>query len=441
MSEHLVEMEKAIDAPEHIKKNPFVNFTKLYSAPAKGNPLANLNVLQLFPKSKNLGHDQSQLRALERILTKKLAIIQGPPGTGKTHVSVSALKLLLSRLGRADPPIIIASQTNHALDQMLRHISVFEKNFVRLGGRSLDQEVIKERRLHELRRGQKLPSISGGLRTPALKAMRLHEKRMTALLEPIHDLRQPISAEHFHRHGLLSEAQFRSLQNGVKEWVEEVEQDHPFGPVAAWLGEELEWVEDRQEEEDMKFVYEEIDPGFEQIQETEAEAMANDENTDSLTGTFRSISETFTGRRPAIVPLRFIERALELDNMWEIPTTLRGLVYIHLQESLKRILRDGFRTEAWSYMKAARELRVGKWEADCLILRNAKVIGMTTTGLSKYRPLVASLQPKILLVEEAAETLEALVTAGCVESLEHLILVGWVHFFDGQTIHADGALL
>lgn len=49
---------------------------------------------------------------------------------------------------------------------------------------------------------------------------------------------------------------------------------------------------------------------------------------------------------------------------------------------------------------------------------------MTTTGLSKYRGLIAALKPKIILVEEAAETLEAPVTIACLPALEHLILVG-----------------
>lgn len=53
-----------------------------------------------------------------------------------------------------------------------------------------------------------------------------------------------------------------------------------------------------------------------------------------------------------------------------------------------------------------------------------KVIGCTTTGLAKYRPLLAALKPRTLLIEEAAETLEGTVAAGLVESLEQLILVG-----------------
>ena len=49
---------------------------------------------------------------------------------------------------------------------------------------------------------------------------------------------------------------------------------------------------------------------------------------------------------------------------------------------------------------------------------------MTTTGLSKYRALLSSLNPKVVLIEEAAETLESSIAAACFTSLEHLILVG-----------------
>ena len=86
------------------------------------------------------------------------------------------------------------------------------------------------------------------------------------------------------------------------------------------------------------------------------------------------------------------------------------------------------------------ENRERLWELDYNYLKQAKIIGMTTTGLSKYRGLIQSLKPKIVLVEEAAETLEAFVSVACfktyvwhsswqmmglkVSSLEHLILVG-----------------
>ena len=50
------------------------------------------------------------------MITRRLALVQGPPGTGKTYVGLKAVKVLLDNL---PGPIIIACQTNHALDQFL----------------------------------------------------------------------------------------------------------------------------------------------------------------------------------------------------------------------------------------------------------------------------------------------------------------------------------
>lgn len=49
---------------------------------------------------------------------------------------------------------------------------------------------------------------------------------------------------------------------------------------------------------------------------------------------------------------------------------------------------------------------------------------MTTTGLTKYRGVVSSLNPRIVMIEEPAEMLEAPAAAACFESLQQLILVG-----------------
>ena len=427
MAEHLVDLDVSIDPPRYVQQNPFLNLTSISSNPALDTPAGHVDILHCFPRSATEQLDQSQLQALERILTKKIAVVQGPPGTGKTHVSVTALKLLLNRTTEASCPIIITSQTNHALDQMLRHIAKFEDNFIRLGGRTLDQGIIKQRTLFEQRRSTNTPPIVGGLRGSAQGQLRRQEQKMTALLAPIHNQEGPLSAEVLREFRLLTEPQYESLERGALGWVQALEADHPAGSVAAWLGDELVVVDHHSKLDDLDFDFEESDLEFEQIKEMEAEAGANDdESLDCLGGTWLPIAERFTARQRSGVTSQAVERALRTKDMWEIPHNMRGAVYIQLQNSLKRTIRDRFRQEAQIYMKSVQDLKVGKWETDSAILQSAKLIGMTTTGLSKYRALVASLQPKILLVEEAAETLEGLVAAGCVESLEHLILVGLV---------------
>ncbi|KAH9515716.1 hypothetical protein Btru_011807 [Bulinus truncatus] len=61
---------------------------------------------------------------------------------------------------------------------------------------------------------------------------------------------------------------------------------------------------------------------------------------------------------------------------------------------------------------------------DISILRRAKVVGMTTTGAAKNRKVLAGVGPRIVVVEEAAEVLEAHIITALSQHCQHLILIG-----------------
>ena len=56
--------------------------------------------------------------------------------------------------------------------------------------------------------------------------------------------------------------------------------------------------------------------------------------------------------------------------------------------------------------------------------KEATVIAMTTTGAAKYRRVLERIKPKIVIIEEAAEVLEAHVITSITDGAEHLILIG-----------------
>ena len=58
------------------------------------------------------------------------------------------------------------------------------------------------------------------------------------------------------------------------------------------------------------------------------------------------------------------------------------------------------------------------------ILEKADVIGMTTTGAAKYQHILHHIKPKIVIVEEAAEVLEAHIVSALSAGTQHLILIG-----------------
>ncbi|WEW55997.1 DEAD-like helicase superfamily protein [Emydomyces testavorans] len=425
-------LEQNIDPPEYVKRSPVVDMTDLYPLSKERSQVHVLEEWPCPPKSL----DVSQWKALRQILGKKLAIVQGPPGTGKTHVSVVALKTLLKNMGPMDPPIIIAAQTNHALDQLLRHVADFEQNYVRLGGRSTDAE-IKKRTVFELKKKCNIPFIPGGAFRPAMGQYRFLVDQIAELMVPftLEKSTEPLPVDFFLKLGIITQAQYESLVNGAEGWVHSGNQ---MDPISAWLGDERLKYDVTYKTENFGFVEDEIDLEYEQLKELEAEQGLDDDDCETLRGQYISLKEGYVGRmNPMLTEKTIREKYLRCDDMWKIPASARGRVYSALQKQAKEITRDKLRALMKSYHSTVLNLKIGRWERDSVILGNAKVIGMTTTGLSKYRPLVASVKPKIILIEEAAEILEAPVAAACVESLEHLILVGDHKQLQGQCAMKD----
>ena len=384
-----------------------------------------MNILEEWPTHFPSILDASQMDALQRILAKRLAIVQGPPGTGKTHVSVIALRLLLENFRPEDPPIIISAHTNHALDQLLRHVAKFEPNFIRMGAWTKDIEVIKPRTLFEIKDAVRHSNPIGGLRNPALAKLKQLTKKMTVLLAPLTQGKELLNSKPFEQYNVISYDQYDSLVKGAKEWIRAGIEDDPHGDIAAWLGDELIEAKYRTMPEDFGIEVEEVDLEYEQLKEIEAEnKLVDDEDRDSLRGLRLVFHEPFTGRQSIGVTDEIVRSEMKKRDLWKIPSEHRGPVYRHMQHALKAAIIKKIRELARQYTAASQDAKAGLWELDYNYLKQAKVIGMTTTGLSKYRGLIQSLDPKIVLIEEAAETLEAFVSVACFKSLEHLILVG-----------------
>ena len=421
-------MKREISAPKYVEEHPTTDLTSVLHN-NKQFTYENVDILQDWPNSAQSILDKTQLSALERILTKKLAIIQGPPGTGKTFVSTEAIRIMLANRRRGDPPIILACQTNHAIDQLLRLIAEFETDFIRLGGRSTDKGVVKQRTLYEVRKQTSENPLAGCLKPNARRRMKQLEEEIKVQLSPINPSKLPLDFNILKGLGLLTDEQAESLQAGASRWVQSHLDDPNQSPFTVWLAKSLVSVPLKQMPENYGFDYEEAELEAEQLREAEAENVANDDDDyERLIGDLIPIADSFTCRKPTgkTQEKDFDEAkaALLQGDMWNIDERLRPAVYRYLQAEAKVKIRDALREKVTGFNDWAKKRRTGLWEEHETLLKKQKIIGMTTTGLSKYRGLLAALDVKIVLIEEAAETLEAPVTVACIPSLQHLILVG-----------------
>ncbi len=103
----------------------------------------------------------------------------------------------------------------------------------------------------------------------------------------------------------------------------------------------------------------------------------------------------------------FKEREMQhIRNIWNISQNDRFRLFITWWDS-KSV---GYQEEINKYLKHYASL-VRQWDAhrealEVTVLRQAHVIGMTTTGAAKHRNLLRIIKPPVVLIEEAAEILE-----------------------------------
>lgn len=421
LSEHICQLNRNVPVSQDVQDHPSLDLQCL-----TGNPpghSSSYNVLTELPQTP-LGHlNDGQWQALKEILTKRLVLIQGPPGTGKTHVSVVALQILLANKIAGEAPIIIAAHTNHALDQLLRLVASYDKNYVRLGGRSKDAE-IAQRTLYNIRNSQSRKTKPGSFLAQARKDHQSSCSQILGIFKPLEAEscnREPLTASTFVDYHLLTQAQFDSMMRETNAWRASGSKT-PVDPFKDWLGDQVGDIMPVYENE-RGYSSDDMDGEYERLQELEAEQGPDLEAWEELWGRHISLEPSFR-RQGEKVRGEKIKRYLQCPDMHRIPVKHRGAVYDYLRTRLIRAIQVEVQKMAAFDLEVCKNLRLGKWQRDSEILRQANLIAMTTTGLSKYRGLVASLNPKIVLIEEAAEVIESPVAVACFESIQQLILVG-----------------
>lgn len=134
------EKNRQLDAIRKVDKNEVQNPDLIYFL-FKPNELQavytdysnELAVKQKDPSGKPLVYSFNQQRAIQNALLRKpLSVIQGPPGTGKTTVITEIVFQILSQ--KPEAKILITSQTNNAVDQVLENLLKNEIPILRLSG-------------------------------------------------------------------------------------------------------------------------------------------------------------------------------------------------------------------------------------------------------------------------------------------------------------------
>ncbi|KDQ16534.1 hypothetical protein BOTBODRAFT_107034 [Botryobasidium botryosum FD-172 SS1] len=125
---------------------------------------------------------------------------------------------------------------------------------------------------------------------------------------------------------------------------------------------------------------------------------------------------------------RTLEKLIEENDMWDMSSTERNrladfwvseakIKASHTQLQDFESLRDTHYEACTRYNSVKEQMRID-------LLKETQLIGCTTTGAAKLTSLLKGFDPKIMIVEEAGQVLEAHILASLVISIQHLIMIG-----------------
>ncbi|CAI9556392.1 unnamed protein product [Staurois parvus] len=452
--------------------------------PASRNKINILNPLQ-WPSKESLGFDESQIEAVRLALTKELAIIQGPPGTGKTYVGLKIAQALLTntdvwQLNGHACPILVVCYTNHALDQFLEGIHQFlAQGIVRVGGRS-SSEVLKQFSVRELRQSlgirRNCPVHVRRACGEVTQNMKLAEHKLheggqllqctTAGIIQEKFLQKHIKEDHWDSlYSVMDNDDFYTPVKGkisiIVEWLGLGSSQfiQTVDPARAALQLDLEEVDvEEPEEEKLIDIQEEADIiQDERILDDEDEEEAarrrkrktkiedneiadlllamslKSKDSEEPQGTeegWQMTSKQKKKRKQRMkCELRKTDAMTEaevdqIEDLWHLDLKARWRLYRYWIQLYQRDIRVKILVHEQNYQELADRLSELRQRQDLQILQQAKVIGMTTTGAAKYRRILQEVQPRIVIVEEAAEVLEAHTITTLSSACQHLILIG-----------------
>ncbi|PKU35329.1 hypothetical protein llap_14368 [Limosa lapponica baueri] len=411
---YIVECDAQVEKPKYLTMDTAYNFAPLMEDPPSDeetNPdgLKRQSVRVLdptqWPSMEDLRLDESQMQALSLALTKELAIIQGPPGTGKL-TSEKASCTITNEMKKA------------------------------------------EQQLHE---GAKLLECT----TYGV----LHERHLESCIAPQHwdSLMNGLDNEEFYysasKHSMILEWLGLGVTIFIQNAAENIGAENPGGQ------QEREEEREGEAEEELLEISEEADliQADRVIEDEEAakpQGRKEEEHRavhelasmmlamnleDQEQGTAQPQQNTMQWevtsaqkkkmKQKMKVELRKLSAMTELEakavqNVWQLDLSSRWKLYRLWLQTYQGFIRQRILQHEQLYQAAAERLTELRLQEDLCILKEAQVVGMTTTGAAKYRQILQKVEPRIVVVEEAAEVLEAHTITTLSKACQHLILIG-----------------
>ncbi|EUC58482.1 NFX1-type zinc finger protein, partial [Rhizoctonia solani AG-3 Rhs1AP] len=387
--------------------------------------------------------DPSQVDAVVDSLTREVSLIQGPPGTGKSYTGLELIRVLV-KSGVA--PILMVAFTNHVLDHMLKGIldNEITDQIIRLGSRFAADERLAGFSLEELESNAP-KSKPGRPINSARRAMGEIEDEMDRLMKSItrgrvpgHEMEKYLASAypgHYHElvrntpawiSALFTEASGngsgwniagRQFSGSMVDFWLDAKDLKFLEPPAVYAGD----ISQQPLSTFNRFRY--LGEGDSQVQEEQDPVSKHQQ------AVYEHIQRHGLHVMPSIPTANRLPRELQSDpKVWSMSFSERrrlyNVWYMPASQSIRERQLEEFEDLRRKHIWALEAFNKAKEEYRANLLREAHIVGCTTTGAAKLVSLLSEMRPKVLIVEEAGQVLESHILATLVGSVNHLIMIG-----------------
>ena len=118
------------------------------------------------------------------------------------------------------------------------------------------------------------------------------------------------------------------------------------------------------------------------------------------------------------------EEAMHVNSIWNLSPLDRLRIYLFWVESYRERYRVEIHRSEQEYEQLCEALEAVRFEEEERVIRQSTVVGMTTSGAARYHSVLQRVAPKIVVIEEAAEVMEAHIITSLSKNTKHTILIG-----------------
>ena len=421
----------------------------------------SVNILDshTWPHHEEVNLDKSQLAAVQMALTQEVSVIQGPPGTGKTYIGLKIVEILLQNKAKWDSllqsPILIVCYTNHALDQFLEGILNFTKdgdtvNMVRVGSRCCS-EAIQPYSLQVIVQQHKMDKCNDtkfeqdqlyqakdimdskhrDIDKDLHKVSKNSDEEKKPVILELQDLKPVMYYDHIQQLKSFARQCNSERNSEIETWLLTISNTEEMTGKCIPISTEVETVSDSNDFDD---TFIELDG--------EAALLENDRIIDGeqielepLWCEKKSLKHKADMHKPHSYSTQQIrlgmknkpmsERAAQnIRDITRLKSTQKWSLYLYWVNQYLQKCKEKVACHVETYAAACEEYQKARTEFDYAVMHKTHVVGMTTTGASKYHGILQKLQPKIIIVEEAAEVLESHIVTTLTSSTQQIIMIG-----------------